>query len=219
MDAVIIFSDILVIPQAMGMKVTMVPKTGPALFDPIRTPKDINKLNLNLNIENSLGYVLDALNLARQKIHGEVPLIGFVGAPLTLMCYMVEGSGSRTKALLKTFLYQYPDAAHQLLEGITDVCVDFLLAQSRAGAQTLQIFETVGAEALTQDHFYEFVFPYLVQIVERVKAEIITPLVCFCKGTQYAYERLVATKYDCIGLDWQSDPIAVRQLARGCVSR
>ncbi|KAI9919752.1 hypothetical protein PsorP6_017619 [Peronosclerospora sorghi] len=218
MDAVIIFSYILVIPQAMGMKVTMVPKTGPVLLDPIRTPEDINKLNLNPNIEDSLGYVLDALNLARQKIQGEVPLIGFVSAPLTLMCYMVEGSGSRNKALLKTLLYQYPDAAHQLLQGITDVCVNFLLAQSRAGAQALQISEIVGAEALTQDHFYEFVFPYLVQIVERVKAEIKTPLVRFCKGTQYAYERLVATKYDCIGLDWQSDPIAVRQLARGRVS-
>ncbi|KAI9917969.1 hypothetical protein PsorP6_012321 [Peronosclerospora sorghi] len=201
--------------QAMGMKVTMVPKTVPVLFfDPIRTPKDINMLNLNPNIEDSLRYVLDALNLARQKIHGEVPLIGFVGAPLTLMCYMWQSY----KALLKTFLYQYPDAAHQLLQGITDVCVNFVLAQSRAGAQALQIFETVGAEALTQDHFYEFVFPYLVQILERVKAEIKTPLVCFCKGTQYAYEKLVATKYDCIGLDWQSDPIAVRQLARGRVS-
>ncbi|CAI5703354.1 unnamed protein product [Peronospora effusa] len=218
MDAVIIFSDILVIPQAMGMKVTMVPNVGPVLPDPIRTPEDINKLDLNPNIEDKLGYVLDALNLARQEIKGEVPLIGFVGAPLTLMCYMIEGSGSRTKALLKTFLYQQPEAAHKLLQGITDVCVNFLLAQQRAGAQALQVFETVGAEVLTQDHFYEFVFPYLVQIANRVKAETDTPMVCFCKGTQYAYEKLVTTKYDCIGLDWQSDPVEVRRLAHGRVS-
>ncbi|EEY57967.1 uroporphyrinogen decarboxylase, putative [Phytophthora infestans T30-4] len=219
MDAVIIFSDILVIPQAMGMEVTMVPKVGPVLPDPIRKPEDIDKLDLNPNIEEKLGYMLDALNLARQKINGEVPLIGFVGAPLTLMCYMVEGSGSRTKALLKTFLYQHPEASHKLLQGITDVCVNFMLAQQRAGAQALQVFETVGAEVLTQDHFYEFVFPYLVQIADRVKAEIPdTPIVCFCKGTQYAYEKLVATKYDCIGLDWQSDPVEVRQIARGRVS-
>ncbi|CEG39732.1 uroporphyrinogen decarboxylase [Plasmopara halstedii] len=219
MDAVIIFSDILVIPQAMGMIVKMVPKIGPVLPDPIRTPEDIDKLNLNPDIDETLGYMLDALNLARQKINGEVPLIGFVGAPLTLMCYMIEGSGSRTKALLKTFLYQHPDAAHKLLQGITTVCVNFMLAQQRAGAQALQVFETVGAEALTQDHFYEFVYPYLVQIADRVKAEIPnTPLMCFCKGTQYGYEKLVATKYDCIGLDWQSDPVSVRQIARGRVS-
>ncbi|CAH0475905.1 unnamed protein product [Peronospora belbahrii] len=218
MDAVIIFSDILVIPQALGMKVTMVSKVGPVLPDPIRNPEDINKLDLNPNIEDKLGYMLDALNLARQEIKGEVPLIGFVGAPITLMCYMIEGCGSRTKALFKTFLYQYPEAAHKLLQGITDVCVNFLLAQQRAGAQALQVFETVGAEALTQDHFYEFVFPYLVQIVDRVKAETNTPMVCFCKGTQYAYEKLVTTKYDCIGLDWQSDPVEVRRLARGRVS-
>lgn len=219
MDAVIIFSDILVIPQAMGMVVTMVPKVGPVISDPVRTPEDIDKLNLNPDIDETLGYMLDALNLARQKINGEVPLIGFVGAPLTLMCYMIEGSGSRTKALLKTFLYQHSDAAHRLLQGITNVCVNFMLAQQRAGAQALQVFETVGAEALTQDHFYEFVYPYLVQIADRVKAEVPNaPLVCFCKGTQYAYEKLIATKYDCVGLDWQSDPVEVRQLARGRVS-
>ncbi|KAF4027687.1 Uroporphyrinogen decarboxylase (URO-D) [Phytophthora infestans] len=142
--------------------------------------------------------------LGSSKINGEVPLIGFVGAPLTLMCYMVEGSGSRTKALLKTFLYQHPEASHKLLQGITDVCVNFMLAQQRAGAQALQVFETVGAEVLTQDHFYEFVFPYLVQIADRVKAEIPdTPIVCFCKGTQYAYESL-----------W----LLMRQIARGRVS-
>uniref|UniRef100_M4B3X3 Uroporphyrinogen decarboxylase n=1 Tax=Hyaloperonospora arabidopsidis (strain Emoy2) TaxID=559515 RepID=M4B3X3_HYAAE len=203
---------------AMGMEVKMVTKVGPVLPDPIRTPEDIQKLDLNPNIEDKLGYMLDALNLARQKINGEVPLIGFVGAPLTLMCYMIEGSGSRTKALLKTFLYQHPKAAHKLLQSITDVCVNFLLAQQRAGAQALQVFETVGAEALTQDHFYEFVFPYMAQIANRVKAEIDVPMVCFCKGTQYAYKKLVATQYDCIGLDWQSDPVEVRQLARGRVS-
>ncbi|KAG7400887.1 hypothetical protein PHYBOEH_004099 [Phytophthora boehmeriae] len=219
MDAVIIFSDILVIPQAMGMEVKMVPKVGPVLPDPIRTPEDIDKLDMNPDIEKKLGYMLDALNLARQKINGEVPLIGFVGAPLTLMCYMIEGSGSRTKALLKTFLYENPEAAHKLLQGITDVCVNFLLAQQRAGAQALQVFESVGAEVLTQDHYYEFVFPYLVQIADRVKAEAPnTPMVCFSKGTQYAYEKLVTTKYDCVGLDWQSDPVEVRQIARGRVS-
>ncbi|RLN97475.1 hypothetical protein BBJ28_00003738 [Nothophytophthora sp. Chile5] len=219
MDAVIIFSDILVIPQAMGMEVKMVPGVGPVLPSPIRDPSDIEKLDLNPDIEETLGYVLDALNLARQKINGEVPLIGFVGAPLTLMCYMIEGGGSRTKALLKTFLYQHPKAAHNLLQAITDVCVNFLVAQQRAGAQALQVFESVGAEVLTQDHYYEFVLPYLAQIASRVKDEAPdTPIVCFSKGTPYAYEKLVLTQYDCIGLDWQSDPVEVRKIAHGRVS-
>ncbi|KAF1777532.1 Uroporphyrinogen decarboxylase HemE [Phytophthora cactorum] len=214
MDAVIIFSDILVIPQAMGMEVTMVPKVGPVLPDPIRTPEDIDKLDLNPNIEETLGYMLDALNLARQKINGEVPLIGFVGAPLTLMCYMIEGSGSRTKALLKTFLYQHPEAAHKLLQGITDVCVNFMLAQQRAGAQALQVFESVGAEVLTQDHFYEFVFPYLVQIADRVKAETLIRRSCAsarAPSTRTRSSWLPSTTAS-------SDPVEVRQIARGRVS-
>jgi uroporphyrinogen decarboxylase len=106
MDAVIIFSDILVVPQAMGMEVVMVPGVGPVLPKPIRKPEDIDNLNLAPDVEKTLGYVMDALNLARQEIKGEVPLIGFCGAPLTLLCYMIEGGGSRTKAIMKTFLYQ-----------------------------------------------------------------------------------------------------------------
>lgn len=218
-DAVIIFSDILVIPQAMGMEVIMKTGVGPVLPSPIREPSDIDKLDLNPDIEKTLGYVMDALNLARQEIKGEVPLIGFVGGPMTLLCYMIEGGGSRTKAKLKTFLYEHPKAAHNILQAITDVCVNFLIAQQRAGAQALQVFESVGAEVLTQDHFYEFTFPYMAQIAARVKdAAPNTPIVGFSKGTPYAYERLSETQYDCLGLDWQSDPVAVRKLVKGRVS-
>lgn len=106
MDAVIIFSDILVVPKAMGMHIKMVPGQGPVFTSPIRVPADLNKLILSPNIENTLGYVLDALNLARQKINGQVPLIGFCGGPFTLMTYMVEGAGSRTKSIVKTWLYK-----------------------------------------------------------------------------------------------------------------
>ncbi|TYZ66656.1 hypothetical protein PybrP1_007474 [[Pythium] brassicae (nom. inval.)] len=219
MDAVIIFSDILVIPQAMGMEVIMKPGVGPVLPNPVRHPEDIAKLELNPDIEKTLGYVLDALNLARQEIKGEVPLIGFVGGPLTLLCYMIEGGGSRTKAILKTFLYQHPKAAHDLLQAVTDVCVRFLIAQQRAGAQALQVFESVGAEVLTQAHFYEFAFPYMAQIAARVKdAAPATPLVVFSKGTPYAYAALADTQYDCVGLDWQSDPAEVRRLVGDKVS-
>ncbi|KAJ0398377.1 hypothetical protein ATCC90586_000714 [Pythium insidiosum] len=212
MDAVIIFSDILVIPQAMGMEVKMVTGLGPVLPAPIREPADIDQLDLSPNIEKKLGYVLDALNLARQKINGEVPLIGFVGAPVTLLCYMIEGGGSRTKAKFKSFLYEYPQAAHKVLQAITDVCVRFLVAQQQAGAQALQVFESVAAEELTQEHYYEFCFPYLEQIAARVKEQApSTPIVCFSKGTPFAYEKLSHTRYDCLGLDWQADPAAIRR--------
>jgi uroporphyrinogen decarboxylase len=219
MDAVIIFSDILVIPQAMGMDVIMAPGVGPVLPSPISEPSDIDKLDLNPDVEKKLGYVMDALNLARQKINGEVPLIGFVGGPMTLLCYMIEGGGSRTKAKLKTFLYEHPKASHNILQAITDVCVNFLVAQQRAGAQALQVFESVAAEVLTQEHFYEFCFPYLEQIAARVKdATPSTPIVCFSKGTSYAYEKLSHTQYDCLGLDWQTDPSEVRKLVGDRVS-
>lgn len=210
-DAVIIFSDILVVPQAMGMEVLMIPGKGPHFPNPIRTPADLKKLNMKPDLESTLGYLFDALNLARQKINGEVPLIGFCGGPFTLMTYMIEGGGSRTKSIVKSWLYKYPKESHSLLQGITDVCVDFLIAQQAAGAQALQVFESVGAETLTRDHFYEFAYPYLAQIASRVKAALPkTPLIGFSKGTAYAYEKMAETKFDCLGVDWQSDPATVR---------
>lgn len=105
-DAVIIFSDILVIPMAMGMQISMVPSVGPVFSKPIRELKDVEEINLTPDVEQTLGYVLDAINLARKEINGRVPLIGFCGGPLTLLCYMIEGRGSRTKSLFKTFLYE-----------------------------------------------------------------------------------------------------------------
>ncbi len=216
-DAVIIFSDILVIPQAMGMHIDMLKGKGPVFSNPLRTPKDIQSQGLNLNpdIDQELGYVLDAINLARQEIDGKVPLIGFCGGPLSLLMFMVEGQSSKTMTRLKTWLYKYPRETHEILQSLTDICGDFLIAQYEAGAQVLQVFESVGAEGLTQDHYYEFVLPYLAQIADRVKRflpeECKIPLIVFSKGTDYALERLASeTKYDCLGLDWASDPSNVR---------
>ena len=218
-DAVIIFSDILVVPQAMGMTVEMIPGSGPHFPHPLKSPeklksrKCIRPLSEPVDVDQTLGYVLDALNLARQKIGGKVPLIGFCGGPLTLMTYMCEGGSSRTKSVLKTWLYTWPEASHTLLQAITDVCVDFLIAQRQAGAQALQVFESVGAETLTQDHFYTFCFPYLAQVAKRVKdACPDTPLIGFSKGTPYAVVRLARdTAFDCLGLDWQTDVEGVRR--------
>jgi uroporphyrinogen decarboxylase len=214
-DAVIIFSDILVIPQAMGMDITMVKGKGPVFTNPLRTPKDISLYNLNLNpnVDTTLCYVLDALNLARQKINGQVPLIGFVGGPLSLLMFMVEGESPSNKSMkkLKFWLYTYPKECHALLNSITDICIAFLIAQQKAGAQVLQVFESVGVESLTQCQYYEFVFPYLKRIAESVKdACPDTPLIMFSKGTDYAFERLAETRFDCLGLDWTSSPEDVR---------
>jgi len=157
-----------VVPQAMGMECKMVPGRGPVFTSPISKPSDMAALNLKPDVHAELGYVFDALNLTRERIDGRCPLIGFCGAPWTLMVYMVEGGGSPTKAKSIAWLYQHPEEAHTLLQAITDILVDYLLAQVEAGAQMLQVFESVGAEHLTQEHYYEFVLPYLQQISTRV---------------------------------------------------
>lgn len=146
LDAAIIFSDILVVPQAMGMDVIMNP--GPHFTDPLNTPEDVEKLRSEVDVEGELGYVFDALTLTRKALAGQVPLIGFCGAPWTLMMYMIEGGGSQTRQKSKTWLFKYPEASKQLLERITDVLIRYLIGQVNAGAQVrLRLsFSRIGSE-------------------------------------------------------------------------
>jgi uroporphyrinogen decarboxylase len=132
-DASIIFSDILVIPQAMGMEVLMTP--GPSFPEPLETPADISKLNKVVDVDKELGYVFKAITQTRMALAGEVPLIGFCGAPWTLFAYMIEGGGSKTFQKVKTWIFKYPEESKALLMRIADVCVDFLVGQVKAGAQ------------------------------------------------------------------------------------
>lgn len=132
-DASIIFSDILVIPQAMGMEVLMNP--SPSFPDPLNTPDDIHKLKKDVDVNQELGYVFKAITNTRHALKGEVPLIGFCGAPWTLFMYMVEGGGSKTFQKVKTWLFKYPDASKEVLSRIADVCTDYLVGQVKAGAQ------------------------------------------------------------------------------------
>ena len=133
-DAAIIFSDILVVPQAMGMEVIMNP--GPHFPDPLNTPEDVDtKLHKVVNVEKELGYVFDAITLTRKELKGEVPLIGFSGAPWTLFAYMIEGGGSKTLQKAKSWLYKYPSESKVLLHRIAEVCAEFLVGQAKAGAQ------------------------------------------------------------------------------------
>jgi uroporphyrinogen decarboxylase len=145
-DAVIFFSDILVIPQAMGMEVLMVKGKGPVFPEPLALPSDLDKLEMNPHIEETLGYVFDGINLTRKEINGRVPLIGFSGGPWTLMAYMIEGGGSKTWAKCKGWLYNFPEASHRLLDGITKIIIKYLVGKVKAGAQLLQVFESWGGE-------------------------------------------------------------------------
>jgi uroporphyrinogen decarboxylase len=136
-DASIIFSDILVVPQAMGMEVIMNP--GPHFPDPLNTPDDIAKLSPKVDVDKELGYVFEAITRTRKELAGEVPLIGFSGAPWTLFAYMIEGGGAKTHTKSKTWLFKYPEESKKLMMRIADVCVEYLVGQVKAGAQVCLI--------------------------------------------------------------------------------
>uniref|UniRef100_A0A673U1H8 Uroporphyrinogen decarboxylase n=1 Tax=Suricata suricatta TaxID=37032 RepID=A0A673U1H8_SURSU len=148
LDAAIIFSDILVVPQALGMEVTMVPGKGPSFPEPLREERDLERLRDPVTVASELGYVFQAITLTRRRLAGRVPLIGFAGAPWTLMTYMVEGGSSSTMAQAKRWLYQRPQASHQLLRILTDALVPYLVGQVAAGAQI--IFAKDGHFALEE---------------------------------------------------------------------
>jgi uroporphyrinogen decarboxylase len=167
LDASIIFSDILVVPQAMGMEVQMLEKKGPHFPNPLETPDDLSKLTFPVNVGEALGYVMDAITLTRKELKGRVPLFGFVGAPWTLMAYMIEGGGSKTLSKAKAWLFKHPEASHKLLQMITDVTVDFLIEQAKAGAQVgignqLTIIITALSHTLSTCSSFKFSIPGVV---------------------------------------------------------
>ena len=207
-DAAIIFSDILVIPQAMGLEVLMEEGKGPSLPKTIKTQKDINHLNTS-NAEDHLKYVLDALSLTKKELNGRVPLIGFAGAPWTVLCYMVEGKGSKTWDKAKQFAYTQPEMAHALLQKITDITIDYLKAQAKAGADTVQVFDS-WAGSLSPEDFKTFAQPYLIQIADAVKDSV--PVILFPKGSWYALKDLSESSASGIGIDWSIAPKLARQL-------
>jgi uroporphyrinogen decarboxylase len=202
-DAAIIFSDILVVPQAMGMALTVEEGTGPRFHEPIGSPREAERLR-DLDAERDLGYVLDALRLARSELDGRVPLIGFGGAPWTLMSYMVEGSGTKTFTRAKRFLVEQPRSAHALLGRLAAAVGRFLEAQVAAGAQAIQLFDSWAA-ALGPRDFGEFALPYLAEAARPAKRAGV-PVIAFAPGAGWALEEIArATGADVIGVDWQTD--------------
>ena len=208
-DAAIIFSDILVVPQAMGMEVQMIEAKGPFLPDPIKTIKDLDRLYLP-DVEEKLGYVFDALRLTKKTLDGRVPLIGFAGAPWTLLCYMVQGKGSKTFDEAKAFCYTQPETAHRLLQMITDTTIAYLKGQARAGADVVQIFDSWGG-LLGPDDFETLSLRYIRQIVAAIKEEALT--IVFAKGAWHSLEAMAATGAHGLGIDWCIRPSMARQLA------
>lgn len=214
LDAAIIFSDILVVPQAMGMEVQMVKGKGPHFPTPLEAPADARRL-ATPDVRDALGYVCEAITQTRIALDGQAPLIGFCGAPWTLMAYMVEGGGSKTFAKPKAWLYREPEASHRLLSHITDVLIEFLSAQIDAGAQAVQVFDTWAA-LLSPGVFRTFALPYLERIAREIGARHPTvPTIVFAKGVHYALPELADAGFDVVGLDWTIDPARAREAVAG----
>ena len=208
-DAAIIFSDILVIPQAMGMTLSVDEGVGPRFHDPLRSPADFDRLR-DVPPEEGLPYVLEALRLARRELANRVPLIGFAGGPWTLMSYMVEGGGSKSFSMAKRLLVEDPRRAHELLARLAEAVGAFLISQVKAGAQAVQLFDSWSG-ALGPRDFREFVLPYLSRAA-RVARTAGAPVIVFAPGSGWALEEIASeTGADVLGIDWQTDAADARR--------
>ena len=213
-DAAIIFSDILVIPQAMGMEVLMEEGKGPLLPKVIASLQDIEQLNSA--VEGELQYMFDSLALTKKELNERVPLIGFAGAPFTLLCYMVEGKGSKGFERAKAFCFTQPALAHRLLSKITEATIIYLKAQLKAGADVVQVFDSWSG-LLSPDDFDQFAGKYLFQIAEAVAPY--GPVILFPKGSTYALESISKNQSVAgVGVDWNIRPERARQESGGRVT-
>ncbi|MBX2921779.1 MAG: uroporphyrinogen decarboxylase [Chitinophagaceae bacterium] len=208
-DAAILFSDILVVPQAMGLEVQLIESKGPVLPAPVKTRSDLQRVRVP-DVNETLQYVFDAISLIKKELNGRVPLIGFAGAPWTLLCYMVQGKGSKTFDEAKAFCYTQPDLAHELLQMITDTTIAYLKGQVAAGADTVQIFDSWGG-LLSPEDFKSISLPYIQQIVGALKEDV--PVIIFAKGAWYALEEMAATGASGLGIDWCIPPALARKMA------
>ena len=199
-DAAIIFSDILVVPEGMGLPYEMVEQRGPVFPKTVHTIDDLKSLHI-AQPEDDLGYVLEAIRITKRELNGRVPLIGFAGAPFTIFCYMTEGKGSKTFSVAKKHLYANPEFSHTLLQQITDSTIAYLKAQAVAGADLLQIFDS-WAGILSPAQYREFSLPYIKQICDAITE---VPVTVFAKGAFFAREEIGKLSCSVVGLDWNMD--------------
>ena len=205
-DAAIIFSDILVIPEAMGLPYKMIEAKGPLFEKTIQTETDVTKLRIAQG--EDLDYVTDAIKLAQRELNGKVPLIGFCGAPWTIFAYMVEGSGSKTFSQAKKMLYTNPKLSHSLLQKITNSSINYLKAQISAGADMIQIFDS-WAGILSPEYYNEFSLKYISQICDSING---VPKIIFAKDAHFARKEMSKLNCEVIGLDWTMDISESRKL-------
>ena len=182
---------------------------GPILPEPIKTKNDLQRICVP-EVDESLGYVFDAIKMIKKELNSRVPLIGFAGAPWTLLCYMVQGKGSKTFDEAKAFCYTQPELAHQLLQMITDTTITYLKGQVKAGVDTVQIFDSWGG-LLSKEDFETISLPYINQIVQALKDE--TLVIIFAKGAWYSLKEMASTGAHGLGIDWCVTPQVARQLA------
>ncbi|HEX5130229.1 MAG TPA: uroporphyrinogen decarboxylase [Usitatibacter sp.] len=211
LDAAILFSDILTVPDAMGLGLFFVEGEGPKFERPVRTEADVARLEVPPM--ERLRYVFDAVALIRKSLDGRVPLIGFSGSPFTLACYMIEGGGSDDFRHVKTMMYSRPDLLHRILDVNARAVTEYLNAQIAAGAQAVQLFDTWGG-SLAHGAYQEFSLSYARQVLQRVtrvREERVVPRILFTKGGGQWLEDMAASGADALGIDWQTSLAAARR--------
>ena len=219
LDAAILFSDILTVPDAMGLGLYFAEGEGPKFERPVRSVAEVDRLGVP-DMAQDLGYVMDAVSLIRHELKGRVPLIGFSGSPWTLACYMVEGGGSDNFSIIKAMALNEPAALHRLLDVTTDAVIAYLAAQRAAGAQALQVFDTWGG-VLSPRMYREFSLRYLRRIaesLERGSGAERTPLILFGRGNGAYLGELADTGAEALGVDWLTDLAEARTRTGGRVA-
>ena len=214
MDAAILFSDILVIPQAMNIEVQMKPDFGPYIPNPVRNQTAVDRVVIpDVNVE--LDYVMKAIHVTKEMLNNEIPLIGFAGSPWTILCYVVQGQGSKTFEKAKEFCFTQPAAAHALLQKITDTTIKYLKAKIDAGVDVVQIFDSWGG-MLSPVDYQEFSWKYIDQIIEALKDH--APVIAFAKGCWFALEKMANSNAAALGVDWTVPPNIARYLTKNKIT-
>ncbi len=214
MDAAILFSDILVIPQAMNIEVQMKPNFGPYLPNPIRTSQDLERVIVP-DVNDSLGYVMQAIRATKEKLDNAVPLIGFAGSPWTILCYCVQGQGSKNFDKAKELCFTRPVVAHELLQRITDTTIAYLKAKVAAGVDAVQVFDSWGG-MLSPVDYQEFSWRYIQQIIDALKDH--APVIVFGKGCWFALGEMAKSGASALGVDWTCSARNARYLTGGKIT-
>jgi uroporphyrinogen decarboxylase len=207
-DAAILFCDILVTGEAMGGDLDFIQGVGPKFSNPVRNAQDVE--NLQTDIEDKLDYVAEAIKVIQQRLNGSIPLIGFAGAPFTVMSYLIEGGSSKDFKLTKLFIHNQPELAHKLLAKIAKVTIDYLNLQIAAGVNAVQLFDS-WALALSWNDYAEFSHNYNKEIISKLNRKDV-PVISFCKGSSVFAPLMAEAKPDVVSIDWNADLKNIKQI-------